>query len=130
MKEKISSLKFYNFSHPLLNTEVLSLFGDKYERALSFSWEFTSDYETADVVLWDGVVTPRNTQQAERILSDVAKTKILLLIGESMTLFRGHSLVKSFSLEGIRVVELAGWNVLPEEILLAFESCYQKIKHV
>lgn len=130
MKEKIRLLKIFNFSHPLMNTEVLSLLGDKYRETLPFQLELSSDYNSSDVILWDGVMTPRNHKIVEKILRDVKTGKVLLLIGESLTLFKDHALVRSLSTENLNCVELPGWNLLPEEILMALETCYKKSKHV
>lgn len=130
MKEKTQPLKIYNFSHPLMMTEVMSLVGDKYAQTLPFDWELSSDYAASDVVLWDGVITVRNRTIAEALIEDVKKGKVLLLIGESMTLLKDHPMVKLLNPENLNLVEVPGWNVLPEEILAALEACYKKSKHV
>lgn len=130
MKDKNQTLKLYNFSHPLIYTEVLSLLSDKFSRTLPFSWEFTSDYETSDVVLWDGVITINNGEITHKIIEDVKRGKVLLLIGESATLMKNHPMVKLLNPENLNVVEVPGWNVLPEEILNAIELCYKKMNNV
>lgn len=130
MKEKTQSLKIFNFSHPLMMTEVLSLLGDKYSQTLPFNWEFSTDYASSDVVLWDGVITVKNASITQNLIEDVKKGKVLLLIGESMTLLKDHPMVKIQSTENLNVIEVPGWNVLPEEILVAIENCYKKSKHV
>ena len=56
--------------------------------------------------------------------------KILLIMGQSSTLFQDHPMVKYFNNSDASTVHLNGWSVLPEEILDALDTCYQKIIHV
>lgn len=130
MKNKTSVLKIYNFSHPLISTELLSISGDKYVHTLPFQWEVVRNYDSSDVVLWDGIITPKNQNAVSKILTDVTGPKILLLIGESMTLLKDHPIVKIINPEGLNFVEVSGWSALPEEILQALEICHKKLKHV
>lgn len=129
MKEKEKKLKIYNFSNPLMNTELLSVLGDKFSRTLSFEIEYVREPETADVILWDGIMGPR-AAHLERLLKCLKEGKALFLLGESQTLFKGHPVVKEFELDAANVVEAAGWSLLPEEIIARFEACYQKLNHV
>ena len=130
MKDKVSPIKIYNFSHPLMNTEFYSVISDKFSRALPFSWEITNDYSSSDVVVWDGVITPKNASLIRSMIEDFKTTKILLLMGESMTLLKNHPIVQMVNLEGLKVVEVPGWNILPEEILSAIELCRERMTHV
>lgn len=130
MKEKPIPLKIFNFSHPLMQTEWMTLMGDKYHRTLSFEWEMVNDIESAAVVTWDGIVTPRNRELVEKMLTQLKGNKILLLIGESMTLFKDHPVVQSFETNELKIIEVPGWSLLPEEILGALETCHQKLTHV
>jgi Ni,Fe-hydrogenase III small subunit len=130
MKEKTQPLRLYNFSHPLMQTEVFSIASDKYAHSMSFSWEITSDYGLADVILWDGIITVRNTKAVEKMLSDIKTGKVLLLIGESMSLLKSNPMVRIQNTENLNCVELPGWNILPEELLPALLACYKKSKHV
>lgn len=130
MKEKVKPLTIFNFSHPLMNTEVMSVTSDKYAVVLDFSWEITNNYESADVILWDGVITPKNLRAVERMLEDIKTGKVLLMTGESLTLMKNHPIVKILNTENLNCVELPGWNILPEEFLNALEICHKKCKHV
>lgn len=130
MKDKNQTFKIYNFSHPLMQTEIFSLTGDKYKDILSFKWELSNDYASSDVVLWDGVITVKNREAVEKMIDDVKSGKVLFLLGESETLLKNHPLVKLQKTENLNCVELFGWNILPEEILSALETCYKKSKHV
>lgn len=129
MKEKSKKLKFYNFSHPLLDTEILSLLGDKYISALPFSLELSQNYDECDVVLWDGLISPRRNSFLERVLRDVREKKLLLLLANSDSLFRDHPIVSIVEYQD-RVVKVGGMGLLPEDILDAFEKCFQKLNHV
>jgi Ni,Fe-hydrogenase III small subunit len=130
MKEKEKTLQIFNFSHSLINTELLSLLGNKYHGALPFSWEFTTEIESSDVILWDGVITPKNNRYVEKLLSESRSGKILLLLGESRTLFQEQPGIKLLNIDHLNIVELPGWNALPEEILSSFYTCYKKLKNV
>lgn len=129
-KNKKNILNIFNFSHPLMHTEVFSLLGNKYAHALPFEWCLTSDYYEAQVILWDGVMTLKNKIFVEKIIEDTKSDKILLLIGESWTLLKDHSVIKLLDFENLNYVNLPGWNVLPEEILAALETCHKKLKNV
>ena len=130
MKEKVAPLKIYHFSHPLMTTEWLSIQSDKFSRTLPFEWEIVNDYASAEIVVWDGVITPKNEEITSAMFKDFKESKVLLLLGESMTLLRNHPIVHMLNPEGLRYVELAGWNILPEEILSALELCREKLKNV
>lgn len=130
MKQKIESIKIFNFSHPLVVTEVFSLLGDKFSHGLPFSWELSKNYNESEIILWDGVMTPKNQKVVDKILSDVKTGKVLLLIGESQTLHKERPGMKLLNTENLNMVELSSWSVLPEEILGALETCYKKLKHV
>lgn len=130
MKEEAKVLKIFHLSHPLMTTEWTAVLGDKYNNSLPFSWSFASNIQEAQVVVWDGVMTPKMGPLLGPLLEDFKQTKVLLLVGESMTLLKNHSIVKLVSLDDLRYVEISGWSVLPEEILGAIEACYQKLNHV
>lgn len=130
MKEVDQVLEIFCFSSPVLMTEWQSLLGSKYDQVLPFRWHTTLDYEKAQVVIWDGVITPKNERIVSKLIEDLKSSKVLLLMGEALTMFHNHLTVKVLDTSGIRYVEIAGWNVLPEEILAALEECYKKIKDV
>lgn len=130
MNKKNTTLKLFNFSHPLMNTEMYSIAGDKYSGTLSFTFEFVDNINDSDVVLWDGLITSKNKNVAEIILGLIGPERILLLIGESLTLFREHPMVKLIDYKNLNLMELPGWNVLPEEILQTLTECYKKLKNV
>lgn len=130
MKEKKVSLKIFSFTHPLVHTEWQAIRGDKYTRTYSFEWEFVSELNDAHIIAWDGVITPKNQKLVEEILEALKSQKTLLLIGESMTIFKNHPIVKMFQPENINCIEVSGTTILPEDILAAFNQCYQKLNHV
>lgn len=130
MKEEAKVLKIFHLSHPLMTTEWTAVLGDKYSNSLPFSWSFVNNIQEAQVVVWDGVITPKMEPLLAPLLEDFKQTKVLLLVGESMTSLKNHSMVKLVSLDDLRYVEISGWSVLPEEILGAIEACNQKLNHV
>ena len=130
MKDKERKLRIYNFSHPLMNTEIMSIFGDKFSRTLSFEIEFVQDPESSDVILWDGIIGLKS-QHLDRLQKSIAEGKTLFLLGESHTLFKGASAVRPWSLEmKAYIIEAYGWSLLPEDIITKLEACYQKLHHV
>lgn len=130
MNENKQLLKIFNLGHPLLVTESFSILGDKFLHALPFDFEYVQDMSSADVIIWDGILTPKNHDLVQVILEEMKKSKVLLLLGESMTLFKNHPVVKMFDPTNLNYVEVPGWNVLPEELLAALELCYQKLQNV
>lgn len=130
MKETAKIFKVYQLSNPLMNTEWPAVLGDKYQKALSFDWAMTTDFNEADIVVWDGVISPKSATLLAPVMEEFKQNKVLLLVGESMTSLRNHPMVKLLSTEGLRYVEVSGWGVLPEEVLGALETCHQKLTHV
>ena len=128
--DKNTSLKLYLMSNPTLNSEWSAIFSDKYAYALSFTWEVVESPEFADVIAWDGVITPKLELYIDRIFKRLENHAILLLQGEARTLYENNPYVKSLKLDQLRYVELPGWSVLPEEILMALTVCHQKLNHV
>jgi Ni,Fe-hydrogenase III small subunit len=128
-KEKVV-LKIFCLHQPLISTEWKSLMGDKFCYALPFNLSFVESIEEASVIVWDGVVSHKMKRILPDILVQFQKGKILLLMGESHSLFKGSRYVELLNIENIQLVQLSGWSVLPEEILGALETCYQKIINV
>jgi Ni,Fe-hydrogenase III small subunit len=130
MEKKTELLKIYLFSGPLLSTEWLSLLGDKYVHALKFTWEYVKNPDEADIIVWDGVISPKLSLYADKIVARLEVGKVLLLTGEARTLYENHPFVKLLKLNQLRYVEVPGWSVLPEELLLALTTCHQKLGYV
>ncbi|WP_408099098.1 hypothetical protein ACJVC5_09315 [Peredibacter sp. HCB2-198] len=130
MKETAKVLKIYQLSNPLLNTEWLSILGDKYQKTLSFEWSLTNDINEAEIVVWDGVISSKSGSILAPLIEEFKEKKVLLLVGESVTSLRNHPMVNLVSLDELRYVEISGWGVLPEEVLGALEVCHQKLTHV
>jgi Ni,Fe-hydrogenase III small subunit len=116
-------MKVFHLSHPFEDTEWLSLKGDKYAGALSFPIEEAASVTDADVVFWDGVMTPRTQAHIYSVLRALSDRQILVLLGEARTLLEGSPFVKLFESKSTRIAELCGWNILPEQILSVLEKC-------
>ncbi len=125
-----SSLNIYCFNQPALNTEWDSLRSDKYKNALPFEWKIVENLEDAQVIAWDGVISPKGRHYTEQVIQKLKDGALLLLMGEGRTLFKDSSVVELLDLDQIRYVELSGWSLLPEDILATLEVCNQKIAHV
>ncbi|HXH30450.1 MAG TPA: hypothetical protein VNJ01_06540 [Bacteriovoracaceae bacterium] len=130
MKKSEPVLKIFNLSQPVVATEWSSLMGDKYQGTMSFNWEFVTDFSEAQIILWDGVMTPKGAPFFRKVLAQMAQSKILLLYGEAMTSLKNHWPVELIDPEQFNWVDLTGWSVLPEDILSALEQCHRKLTHV
>ena len=122
MKE---NLTIFNYSHSMLETEILSLFGHKYLHAFPFNLKLTLSMENADIIMWDGVCTLKNKRVIERMLNLASKDKFLIILGETQVT---HSPLFNDYPE-VRKVDISGRVLLPEEILQVIEETYQKLKH-
>ena len=130
MAKEIPPLKLFCLSQPLCVTEWVSLLGDKYAQALPFKVKLVFDVAEAQVIAWNGIITPTSAASQEAISQRLSQGTILLLMGEGRTLLQGHPFVKFADTATYKVVDLAGWSVLPEELLSALQQCWEKINHV
>lgn len=128
-KEQKTTLYIYLLNQPVLRTEWYSLLGSKYRHAFTFPWEITDSLEKANVVAWDGILTPKLSERMDE-LNETLKCKVLLFVGEPWTLYRNNPDVKIVDCEQYDCVRLNNWTILPEELLTALENCYQKLNHV
>lgn len=128
MKERIFKLKVFSFSHPLIQSEFISLLGDKYCNAFSFEWEFCVDLDQAHIIFWDGVISPKNRAYVEKI-NLVLPQKILVILGESKSLFKERLGISFFDKQGPNIIQLSSWSILPEEIMAVFEIGFKKFNH-
>lgn len=129
MKET-EALKVFLLPNLMMNTEFISLLGDKYATALPFTWKFVTDIHAADVIVWNGVIAPKFQGFMELLKEELQGNKVLLLMSESTTLQKELKSVSALDLDNIRYVEVAVQTALPESILSALDECYQKLKHV
>ncbi len=123
-------LKIFSLGHVLMTTEWKSILGDKYCHALPFDYLITDNIEEASVIFWDGLISLKRQSIQQEVQALISKGKILLILGESSTLFENHSIVQYYKNSDASTVYLNGWSILPEEILAALEACYQKTIHV
>jgi hypothetical protein len=130
MKKQKYELKFFCLGNPATSTELLSVLGDKFCHAPPFELILTSSIEESSVIVWDGVVSLKMRRIFPDILNYLRQNRVLLLIGDSSTLIQKQSFLNQFQPDEIASVCLNGWSLLPEEIIGAFEKCYQKIKNV
>jgi hypothetical protein len=130
MNQEKMVLKIFCLHQPFISTEWKSLMGDKFCYALPFNLSFVESIEDASVIVWDGVVSNKMKRILPDIIAQFQKGKVLLLMGESQSLFKDSRYVELFNMENIHFVQLTGWSVLPEDILGALETCYQKMINV
>jgi Ni,Fe-hydrogenase III small subunit len=123
-------MKIHLLSHPMLATEWLSLSGDKYRHLPGLEWELSDSPEDADVLVWDGIVSPKGGQAAEKLRELLKQNKVLLLQGEARTIMASNDYLKFFDTSEIKCVELSGWSELPETLAEALKQCHQKLSHV
>jgi hypothetical protein len=130
MKEQRKNYKIFCLANSIMSTELLSLKGSKYDKALSFDFEFSPHLNDCSIIAWDGIISSRMNIEIKRVIEFLRNGKILLLLGESYSLFKNSSSVELMPLENLNIVELTGWTVLPEDLLDALEKCHQKLSHV
>ena len=123
-------LKIFCLNQPFIDTEWRSILGDKYSHALPFDYTITKSIEESTVIAWDGIVSLKLRRILPEIAAHLKSGKVLLMMGESQTLLRDHLLVELFNSPEVSTIQLSGWSVLPEEILAALQTCYQKIANV
>lgn len=124
-------MQIFLLNQTTLEGEWMSLLGDKYREALPFSWTFTDNFQEAQVVAWDGLLTPKLKGELKQVIESLKNgQKILLLQREALTLFEEQSFIEYLDLDQVRYVELQSMNVLPEDLILALESCHRKLAHV
>jgi Ni,Fe-hydrogenase III small subunit len=129
MSIKSNELKVYLFSSPLQKTELYSLLGSKYKNLLSFSLVLVSNPIESDVIIWDGVMSPK-MQSLDFFKHDVFKGKKLIFAGESTTLFKNSSIVRyAYTLEEAGV-KILGGHLLPEDLMKLLDDCFQELKNV
>lgn len=129
-KKEQPTLTLFCLTDSTFPGEWLSIQGDKYKDALSFPWKMVNQFQDADVIIWDGLISPKASLVMEEIIEHLKKGKMLLLERQAETLHQHFPFVKILSLDQIRYIEVSGRNILPEELLLALEACYQKCHHV
>lgn len=128
MKKEKLKLKILNFSNPMMRTEMFSLMGDKFRNVLPYDWEFVNDEKEANVIVWDGVITEKMAPFIKPL--NFRQGRVLIILGEPQTLVESNPQVKSFNAEGVDVIHLSGWTILPEEILMALDEAYKKLTNV
>jgi Ni,Fe-hydrogenase III small subunit len=124
-----TALNIYCLGGPLLSTEWASIMGDKYREHLSFEPVLVATPDEAQVIVWDGVVTPKSHQAINELLDRVSEKTVFLLTGEASTLFLDHPFLQMNSRKLLSVF-LPPSKVLPEEILESLELCRSRSGHV
>jgi hypothetical protein len=124
-----SNLNIYCLGGPFLSTEWPSIMGDKYRDHMNFRPVIVSSPEEAQVVVWDGVLTPKSSALINDFLEGLSEKTVLLITGEAATLFSDHPYVK-LQTKMKDAVHLPPSRVLPEEILEVLDECHRKVTHV
>ncbi len=130
MNKQVPTLRVFCLTQSLCHTEWTSLLGHKYAEALPFTVELVDELKDAQVIAWNGLVTPKLDACLAPLIERLNKDAVLLLMGEAHSLYRQHYSVKYADIAGWKVVELPSWSVLPEEILSALSRCREKLPHV
>lgn len=122
------TLNIYLLSGPALSTEWPGIMGDKFRTHGEFTPVLVTSPEKAQVVVWDGVLTPKFAGVFTDFLASLRKGAVFLVTGEAGTLLENHPFVK---LSGVErpCVFLPPSQTLPEEILEALSECRRKIPH-
>jgi Ni,Fe-hydrogenase III small subunit len=124
-----NALNIYCLGGPLLSTELASIMGDKYREHLSFEPVLVATPDEAQVIVWDGVITPKSQQAITELLDRVGEKTVFLLTGEASTFFLDHPFIR-LNTRKLQSVFLPPSKVLPEEILESLELCRSRSGHV
>ncbi len=122
-------LPIYCLGGPLVSTEWSSILGDKYRSLMNFDPILVNTPEAAQVIVWDGVLTPKSAPIIGHLIDSLSDKAVFLITGEAPTLFRDHPFVK-FNSRNIPAVYLPPSRVLPEELLEALDECRKRAGHV
>lgn len=124
-----STFKIYCLGGPLLSTEWNSIMGDKYREHLNFEPVLVSTPDEAQVIVWDGVITPKSQVMISELIDRVSEKTVFLLTGEAATLFQDHPFVR-LNTRKLQSVFLPPSKVLPEELLESLELCRSRSVNV
>lgn len=124
-----NTLKIFCLGGPLLSTEWASIMGHKYREHMNFVPVLVSSPEEAEVIVWDGVMTPKSQRTLQELLDKTNDKTVFLMTGEATTFLHDHPFVRMNQRE-LTSVYLPPSRVLPEEILDALDECRKKAGHV
>jgi Ni,Fe-hydrogenase III small subunit len=128
MSAKIKTLTIYNLNNPLFRTEWVSLLGDKYFKALGFEIVLTDKLEGADIIVWDGLISPKMSRLLPGFLSKIKAERYLILVGEGIS---HNDYISSFEAGKLtNIIHIPGWSALPEKLLELLNYLSQKQKNV
>lgn len=123
------TLKFYCLGGPLAATEWWSITGDKYRDYKGLHPVMVPSPEEAEVIIWDGVMTPKSASPINELLTRLSSKAVFLITGEAATFHRDHPFVR-IDHRDLPAVFLPPSRVLPEELLDALEECRKRRDHV
>jgi hypothetical protein len=131
-KEKIKQipLKIYILSHSLMKTEFLALLGDKYRAALPEGAMLVNRPDEANVIGWDGLLTPKLKPDLLNFIEANKDQKIFLILGSYLELTATHASKGGIYPDESQIVSIPRAHPLPEELLAALIECHKKINHV
>ncbi len=124
-----NTLSLYCLGGPQLSTEWQSLMGDKYRTHLDFEPVLVCSPENAQVIIWDGVITPKSSTILLELFEKLSEKTVFLITGEAQTFLADHPFVRFSSLMA-RAVHLPPSRVLPEELLDALSECRKRLVNV
>ena len=130
MKENKPDLKIYCLQHPQFITELRSILSDKYCHSLAFNPTVIHELAHADVIVWDGIISSKMKRVLPDLKQFLTQGKVLLLIEEPKTLVEKNQFVQVFDSDGFNNIVLNGWTLLPEDLLHALDTCFQKMTNV
>ncbi|MES2529154.1 MAG: hypothetical protein V4598_18860 [Bdellovibrionota bacterium] len=124
-----NTLNIYCLGGPLLSTEWTSIMGDKYREHLNFEPVLVASPDEAQIIVWDGVMTPKSHHSITKLIDRVGDKTVFLLTGEATTLLQDHPFIR-FNTRKLSSVFLPPSKVLPEEILESLQECRKLAGHV
>lgn len=125
MKEEKKVLKVFTFSSILMDTELLALLGHKFT-TLPFSIEYVNSIQDSSLVIWDGIITPKNKSYVDELMNHLGPSRRALILSDMKSLWVNHPRVQTITLNEY-MDDLNAWTVLPEELLFTLENIYKKL---
>lgn len=127
---QITVIKVFCLSQTSRNLEWAPLLSHKYKDALDFNLELSSNLEDSQIIVWDGLITPKSEEIFNRVIKKLKSPDATLFYsGEERTLFSDHPYTKRYDLKDTRL-EILPARPLPEEILFALDTFWKKRANV
>lgn len=126
----MSLMKVFVVANPATYNEWAILRSSKYQGALDFSWEFTSNIDDAHVFIWDGVKNIASHGIFSQIEKKISSEGHLLLWTRQLDFFENFKTISLVDLDQTRYVAVNISELSPETMIWALRECKKKLNNV